>query len=141
MFELHPQLAKDCVVVGDFPLNRVLLNRDGLYPWLILVPKRVDIKEIFQLSVEDQRQLLQESSLVSEQMMAMFQADKLNVAVLGNRVLQLHMHHIVRYKNDKAWPNPVWGFANAEPYEQHVLDQLLDQLRDVFSRKALEFTV
>ena len=50
MFELHPQLVKDCLVLGDFPLCKVLLNRDANYPWFILVPKRADIREIFELS-------------------------------------------------------------------------------------------
>jgi diadenosine tetraphosphate (Ap4A) HIT family hydrolase len=141
MFELHPQLAKDCEVVGDLPLTRVLLNRDSLYPWLILVPRREAIGEIFQLSIADQQQLLQESSLVGEMMMAKFQADKLNVAALGNMVPQLHIHHIARYKNDKAWPNPVWGFATAERYEQAALQVLLEELRAEFSKVSVDFTI
>jgi len=116
MFELHPQLAKDCVVLGDFPLTRVLLNKDANYPWFILVPKRENIREIFELSEADQQQLLWESSYFSKQIYNLFKADKLNVAALGNMVPQLHVHHIVRYKNDVAWPGPVWGAVAAIEY-------------------------
>ena len=45
-FELHPELAKDCFVAGDFPLCRLLLMNDAHYPWFILVPRRANIREI-----------------------------------------------------------------------------------------------
>ena len=44
MFELHPQLAKDCTVLGRFTLCRVLLMNDANYPWFILVPEREGIQ-------------------------------------------------------------------------------------------------
>ncbi|HCP04377.1 MAG TPA: HIT family protein, partial [Pseudomonas sp.] len=47
MFELHAQLQKDCVVVGDFTLCRVLLLNDSQYPWFILVPRRAQMREVF----------------------------------------------------------------------------------------------
>ena len=43
-------------------------------------------------------------------------ADKMNVAALGNQVPQLHIHIIARYTKDAAWPGPVWGVGQAEPY-------------------------
>ena len=124
MFELHPQLAKDCVVVGDFPLCRILLNKDANYPWFILVPRRENIREIFELCEADQQQLLWESSYFSKQIYPLFNADKLNVAALGNMVPQLHVHHIVRYQNDAAWPGPVWGHVAAIEYEKEKLDDI-----------------
>lgn len=128
MFELHPQLVKDCLVLGDFPLCKVLLNRDANYPWFILVPKRADIREIFELSDEDQQQLLWESSYFSRQVYASFNADKLNVAALGNMVPQLHVHHIVRYTTDAAWPGPVWGAKPAIAYAPAALDELCEKV-------------
>ena len=131
MFELHPQLAKDCLVLGDFKLSTVLLLNDSNYPWLILVPRRNDIKEIFQLQPAEQSQLLLESSVLSSSLDAYFKADKMNIAALGNMVPQLHIHHIVRYKTDPAWPNPVWGAVASVPYtptEQSERVQLLQEL-------------
>ncbi|WP_019530685.1 HIT domain-containing protein [Dasania marina] len=139
MFELHPQLAKDCVWLGDFPLCRVLLNRDNHYPWLILVPRREGISEIFQLSGQDQQQLLQESSELSACLMRYFNADKMNVAALGNMVPQLHIHHIARFKADIAWPNPVWGFTSALPYGEQDLAARITGLTAELSGLAVEF--
>ena len=133
MFELHPQLAKDCIEVGDFPLSKVLLLNDSHYPWVVLVPRRENIDEIFQLSHEDQRQLLAESSTLSEAMATYFKADKMNVAALGNKVPQLHLHHIVRYKNDVSWPNPIWGAVAAKPYNKTELDDLIAILQSIIS--------
>ncbi|MEH6358822.1 MAG: HIT domain-containing protein [Pseudomonadales bacterium] len=131
MFQLHPQLAEDCILLGDFPLTRVLLNKDANYPWFILVPKREEIREIYQLSEADQQQLLWESSYFSRQIHDLFQADKLNVAALGNMVPQLHVHHIVRYKKDVAWPAPVWGHVAALEYDAGRLDEVCEGVRDI----------
>jgi diadenosine tetraphosphate (Ap4A) HIT family hydrolase len=118
MFELHPKLAQDTSTVGDFSLCRLLLMNDASYPWFILVPRQPKIREIFELSERDQQQLLRESSQLSQVLNQLFQADKINVAALGNMVPQLHIHHIVRYQTDPAWPNPVWGFGPAQPYSE-----------------------
>ena len=39
-FAIHPQLARDSVVVGDLQLSRVLLMNNSRFPWLLLVPRR-----------------------------------------------------------------------------------------------------
>ena len=117
-FELHPQLAADCHAVGDFPLCRLLLMNDAQYPWFILVPRRAAVREIYQLSAADQSALLRESSLLGAALMRAFTGDKLNIAALGNQVPQLHLHHIVRYQGDPAWPAPVWGKLPARPYAE-----------------------
>jgi len=113
---LHPQLEKDCFVVGQLPLCTLLLLNDANYPWFILVPQREGITEIHQLSDEDQQQLMRESSQLAAVIEKEFNADKINIAALGNMVPQLHVHHIVRYKTDPAWPAPVWGKVEAIPY-------------------------
>lgn len=139
MFELHPQLAKDCVHLGDFPLCQVLLNRDSHYPWLILVPRREGISEIHQLDDSDQQQLLKESSALSASLMQHCNADKMNVAALGNMVPQLHVHHIARFKTDIAWPNPVWGFTPALAYSEQDLALAISRLRAELAKLSIEF--
>lgn len=134
MFKLHTRLAEDTLAVGDFPLCRLLLMNDANYPWFILVPRRTGAREIFQLDRHDQQQLLWESSQLSQVLSKVFQADKLNIAALGNMVPQLHIHHIVRYENDRAWPKPVWGLFPATPYTERarqetcagIIDHLVD---------------
>lgn len=116
MFTLHPQLAHDCFTLGDLPLCRVLLMNDANYPWCILVPRRDAIREIHELANADQTQLLAESGQLARALTELFQPHKLNIAALGNQVPQLHLHHIVRFSDDPAWPRPVWGEQPARPY-------------------------
>lgn len=123
LFELHPRLQQDTETVGDYPLCRLLLMNDANYPWFILVPRRSGVKEIFELSEQDQRQFLKESCQLAEVLQKVFTADKINVAALGNMVAQLHIHHIARFQTDIAWPNPVWGFCDAKPYTQRALQE------------------
>ncbi|EDY86993.1 diadenosine tetraphosphate (Ap4A) hydrolase [gamma proteobacterium HTCC5015] len=128
MFSLHPQLAKDSRVVGDFPLCRLLLIRDQQYPWFVLVPRREGIRELYELSFEDQQQYFAESLNVSRELMRVFRGEKLNVAALGNMVPQLHIHHIIRYSNDAAWPGPVWGAVPMRDYDKASLDALIERV-------------
>lgn len=129
-FRLDPRLQQDCRELGRFPLCRLLLMRDANYPWFILVPARAGITEIYQLASDDQQQLLRESSRLAEVLARQFRADKINIAALGNVVAQLHLHHIVRYRGDPAWPAPVWGQAPAQAYtpagEAEVIARLLE---------------
>jgi len=129
-FTLHANLAKDCIELGQLELCRVLLMNDSQFPWLILVPERENISEIHELSADDQLQLMRESCYISEKLAEVFQADKMNVAALGNIVPQLHLHHVVRYKTDKAWPAPIWGKFEAMPYSAAALDKVLIKINN-----------
>ena len=125
MFVLDQRLVQDTLPVGDFPLCRLLLSNDAQYPWFILVPRRADISEVFQLSDDDQVQLWKETTAVSSTLQQLFSADKMNVAALGNVVSQLHMHVIVRRKSDIAWPAPVWGKQAAVPYAANQAAEII----------------
>ncbi len=127
-FSLHPQLAKDCFELADFPLCKLLLCNDSAYPWFILVPQVNDISDIYQLDWSQQQQLLNESSLLSELLMQVFDGEKMNVAALGNVVEQLHVHHVVRYKTDCSWPKPIWGQQPLTPYSDEDLVTLKEKL-------------
>ncbi len=113
-FELHPQLKKDTTLLGEFPLSLALLHRDNSVPWVILVPKKTDLTELHHLPMQEQQQFLIESEAVNRALETLFTPDKLNFGALGNMVPQLHVHHIVRYKDDLAWPGPLWGNAKGE---------------------------
>ncbi|MFT5550009.1 MAG: diadenosine tetraphosphate (Ap4A) HIT family hydrolase [Candidatus Azotimanducaceae bacterium] len=126
---IHPQLLNDSFVLGCFPLCHLLLAKDANYPWFILVPNKQDISEIHQLSALDQQQLIVESSALGHCLMTALKGDKLNVAALGNVVPQLHMHVIVRYKTDAAWPEPIWGKVTSKVYDEPDLTELKAQLK------------
>lgn len=138
--KIDPRLLKDGEVIGKFKLCHVLLMRDANYPWCVLVPDRDDVSEIFDLSIEDQKQLNHESNTLLACLKKEFNADKMNVAALGNVVAQLHVHHIVRYKDDIAWPAPIWGSHPAKAYSENDFSQRINQLVNSFSLLDLEFT-
>lgn len=127
MTELHPQLEKDCLLLGQFELCKLLLMNDANYPWFILVPDRQGITEIYQLTELEQQQLMRESSIMARLLVGEFRAEKVNIAALGNIVPQLHLHHIGRYHSDPAWPAPVWGVCSAHAYDDEALQVLIDK--------------
>ena len=127
-FKLHHRLAEDCFTLGKFPLSHLLLLDDANYPWCILVPDRADVSEIYQLNKTDQEQLNRESVELGRLMMQEFNGDKLNTGAIGNMVPQLHIHHIVRYKNDASWPKPVWGNLPPSSYTQSETDQIIKRI-------------
>ncbi|GAA0686861.1 hypothetical protein GCM10009104_11030 [Marinobacterium maritimum] len=127
-FELDPRLVTDTIALGDFPLCRLLLMNDSQYPWLILVPRRAGVTELYHLPANEQQQLMHEVSELSETLADLFQARKMNVATLGNMVPQLHIHVIVRQESDPAWPGPVWGKVPAVPYTPEGLERVRGKL-------------
>lgn len=131
MFELHDKLAEDTIPIGGLTLSRILLMNNSDYPWVILVPERTDVSEIIDLTLSERITLMAEISLVSDVIKKTFQAEKLNVANLGNQVSQLHVHIIARFSNDNAWPDPVWGKGGV-PYADDKKQDLVKLLQEKF---------
>lgn len=127
-FELHPALARDAIAIGHFPLCRLLVMNERRYPWFILVPARVGVSEIFELAEADQQQLMRESSLLAARLAECLRPDKLNIAAIGNKVRQLHVHHVARFADDAAWPETVWGKFEPDPYRSGELSALLGRV-------------
>ncbi|MFT7389663.1 MAG: diadenosine tetraphosphate (Ap4A) HIT family hydrolase [Candidatus Endobugula sp.] len=137
MFTLHARLAGDSTHIGDLPLCVLLMINDMNYPWFVLVPKREEIREIYQLNVQDRAQLLAESCALSEVMEEVFQPTKMNVAALGNMVPQLHLHHVARFEEDAAWPAPVWGAVPSKTYDDETRDKVIHALKQGFEHADL----
>ena len=130
-FILDNRLKADTLLVGDLPLSRVLLMNNAYFPWVILVPRIEGISELFQLTEEDLLNFHNESNYFLEAMSNAYNADKMNIASLGNIVSQLHTHVIVRYKNDEAWPSPVWSFQKTQKYQSDAAKIEIDKLTDL----------
>lgn len=135
-FELHERLAADTILLGRTRLCEVRLMNEKTWPWVILVPAVVGIREIYELSEAQQQRLMTESSTLSRAMMEAFGGDKMNVAALGNMVPQLHVHHIVRFEGDPAWPGPVWGKQAPVPYTEDELGRMKQALEPVLANLA-----
>jgi diadenosine tetraphosphate (Ap4A) HIT family hydrolase len=128
-FALDPRLAADTHLVADYELCRVLLMDDARFPWVILVPRRAGLTELIELSRDEQHALLDEVNRVAHGLHALLKPGKLNIAALGNVVAQLHVHVIARFASDAAWPRPVWGVGEREPYAADALGKRLAMLR------------
>lgn len=127
-FTLHQNLQKK-IFLADLPLCRVLLEDERHYPWLLLVPRQPEISRIMDLSQTDQLQLLNELDFVQKILWKEFKPSQLNVAAIGNKTPQLHVHVIARYENDPAWPLTVWDHPIRAKYDDVKKDSIIQQLQ------------
>lgn len=127
-WHLHPQLADDTHPFAAGDLCDWRLMDDANYPWLILVPRVAGATELTDLDPHQQQQLMREITAASHVLRQVFMPDKLNVAALGNLVPQLHVHVIARFRDDPAWPAPVWGRGAARPYPPEELVRRMQRL-------------
>lgn len=126
---IHPDLERDCFEILDLSLSKLMLFNNANFPWVILIPRKNDVKEITDLTTEERIILMEEISLVSKVMQDIFKPAKLNVASLGNIVSQLHIHIIARFKNDIAWPHPTFG-REKKDYSEEEKNNIIKMLSD-----------
>lgn len=130
-FQLVPGLAaKDYVT--DLPLCRVLFEDNKYYPWIFLVPRKENTKNMTNLTMAERMQLMREIALAENVMLRLFPADQDNVAMIGNMTPQLHVHIVCRNQGDPDWPRTVWNSASA-PYEPAQKQENIAKIK-----KALE---
>ncbi len=131
-FELHPNLAKRQFVI-DLPLCRVILEDDTNYPWLNLIPRRPNVFRIMDLEPKDQLQLLKELDMAQKILWELFSPTQLNVAAIGNKIPQLHVHVIARKEGDPAWPGTVWDHPVRNKHTPESLEKLTQLLHHRFA--------
>jgi len=133
-FVLHPRLMADTAVIIDWSLSRVLLMNDKRFPWIVLVPRRPNVVEVFDLDAASRTLLTNEIARAAERLKDWARtrggADKINVGMIGNMVPQLHIHVVSRRKGDAVWPGAVWGAGQAEHYGAAELLHVVSELRD-----------
>ena len=127
-FELDGRLARDSDLVTVLGLCQLRLLKDSRWPWLMLVPQRSGVTEIFDLTPLDQALLTFETNTVGAALKKVTGATKINVGALGNIVRQLHVHVIARFEGDQNWPGPIWGFGQAVPYDEQQKQDFLKKL-------------
>lgn len=125
--KLHPQLQADCYQLGFINNNILLLHKNALIPWFILIPD-TDVNELHKLDTEQQRIINEDISKIARFVEAYFQPDKLNIATIGNIVPQLHIHIIGRFIGDFCWPKPVWGQEDFCDYKKDELESIRQAL-------------
>lgn len=127
-FRLDERLAADCIEVTDWPLCKVLLMNDKRFPWLILVPRVAGIRDLDEIPGASKLPFHEEIESALVQLRDATGAYKMNVAALGNSVEQFHVHVIARFKEDEAWPGPVWGVGTPVPYRPGEAEAFIEKL-------------
>ncbi|MDX6751600.1 HIT domain-containing protein [Geminicoccaceae bacterium 1502E] len=134
-FILDPRLGGSSALVADWPLCELRLKDDARFAWLLLVPRRAGAVEFTDLSPEDYRQLCEEILAATRVVEQVMEPDKVNVAMLGNVVSQMHVHVVGRFRSDPAWPGAIWcaGDGSVMPPER------LEELVELHARAAEAF--
>jgi diadenosine tetraphosphate (Ap4A) HIT family hydrolase len=131
-FEPDARLARNATLVANLGLCQLRLVDDARWPWLMLVPQRPDITEVFELTPLDQALLTFETNMVAAALKAATDCTKINSAAIGNIVRQLHVHVVARNEGDANWPGPIWGFGETVPYDgerkKHLADAIVKAL-------------
>jgi len=134
MEKVNKNFLKDSYLVIELKLCNVRLIDNSKFPWIILIPKRKNITDIFELSSKDQSLLMKEIVYVSKIMKKTFKAFNLNVEKIGNIVSQLHIHIIARSKKDSSWPLSVW-VVKKKNYSKTALEKTILRIKKAFKVK------
>lgn len=85
------------------------LNEDQFFKGYCILEYKSHVKELFDLTDEARDLYMKHVSLAAKALQKVFNPDKINYELLGNKVPHLHWHIIPRFKEDPAWSDPVWS--------------------------------
>ncbi|MCD6682111.1 MAG: HIT family protein [Burkholderiaceae bacterium] len=88
---------------------RIVLVDDADHPAFTRVIWNAHVAEMSDLEAAARDELLDTVLRVESVQRATLAPDKINLASLGNQVPHLHWHVIPRWRDDRHFPNPVWG--------------------------------
>ncbi|MGY0398569.1 MAG: HIT domain-containing protein [Ostreibacterium sp.] len=133
-FVLNKQLATDTLPIIENDYYYLGLHNNKLVPWLILVPKTQEI-ELFACKTAFKQHIREAIDGIADFAQVYFQADKMNIATIGNVVLQLHIHIIARKKTDFAWPSPVWGKPDYADYSENERGRIIFDVKHYLTHR------
>jgi len=134
MFKLHKALEEK-IHVTELPTSIIKFEHQyKACPWLLVIPKIENKGNFTDLTLEEQQKLMVEVALASEVMEELFRPDRLNIAMIGNKTPQLHVHVICRYENDPNWPDTIWN-KSVEPMSKREAETMVTQIKALFAEK------
>ncbi len=77
-------------------------------PWLKIFPKK-DCKELSDCDDKTRNKLFRVMLLIETEMIKYYKPKKINIAMFGNYLPQLHIHVMARFEDDSYFPEPMWG--------------------------------
>jgi diadenosine tetraphosphate (Ap4A) HIT family hydrolase len=128
---IDKNFLKDSYYINRLKLCTIRLINNSKFPWIILIPNRKNKTDITDLNSKDQILLMKEIVHCSKLMKKIFKTSKLNVEKIGNKVPQLHIHIIARFKKDSSWPLSVW-VVKGKPYTKKTLSETISKINKVF---------
>ena len=101
-------------VLWQNEICRVVRVDEPDYPGFVRVILGRHATEMSQLGDEERRRLMDVVFAVEGAVRETMQADKMNLASLGNQVPHVHWHVIPRFRDDRHFPGPVWSQPKRE---------------------------
>lgn len=134
MFQINGAFLSTSRPLGELALSHLRLQADARFPWIVLIPRVANVRELEDLAPGERDVLMEEILRAGQAARAVGLAlgrpvEKLNVGQLGNVTPQLHVHVVGRRADDAAWPEPVWGHGAAVAYSAQDLATALDAAR------------
>ena len=122
IFKLDQRLEDNSFLIDIFDDIQIRVFNDSRYFWYILVPTISELKDWHDLPIKVEKNLLIYTRKLSQFLSQTQNADKINIASIGNIVSQFHLHVIARHKDDAKWPHPVWGDPITSALSQNDLE-------------------
>ena len=129
---INPKLKADTFELGQLNGQTLLLMKNSLVPWFIVLPNTHET-ELFKLDKSERAKLDKNIDLLSGFLVNHFKTEKLNIATIGNIVSQMHVHIIGRCVDDPFWPGVVWGHAKKTEYKKEEVERLIQLLLQEFT--------
>lgn len=96
---------------------------DGVaYPGFCRVVWNDHVKELTDLNDADRKIFMEAVFTLETALRQALQPEKMNVASLGNLTPHLHWHVIPRFRDDPAFPKPVWAISTPSFQSLDTLD-------------------
>ena len=122
MFILDPRLENDTTLIKENHNFQIRLMNVKDFFWIILIPNKANLIELSDIKIKERNELLNFASDIGDYIKATQNLDKINIGMLGNLVSQLHLHVVVRSRDDPAWPGPVWGWKITNKLDKETLN-------------------
>ena len=120
MFKLDKRLESDTILVKELKSFHVRLMNANEFFWMVLIPNKPNLIELSDLNIIERNYLMNFAIDLGNFIKSSEKYDKVNIGMLGNVVSQLHLHVVLRNKEDAAWPGPVWGWGPTTQLDQET---------------------
>ena len=120
MFKLDNRLENDSFFMQEIKNFQIRLMNVQEFFWIVLIPVKPNLIELSDLEVDERNELLNFAVDLGDYIKSYQNFDKVNIGMLGNVVSQLHLHIVLRNKDDPAWPGPVWGWKSTSNLDEET---------------------